>query len=114
MDVKTAFLYGELEETIFMKQPEGFEVKGKEEQVCLLQRSLYGLKQSPRKWNKRFDQFMMKNEFYKSQYDSCIYFKELSSGCIIYLLLYADEILIAYKSSSEIQKLKLILMVNLK
>ena len=48
MDVKTAFLYGELDEKILMKQPEGFEVKGKEGQVCLLQRSLYGLKQSPR------------------------------------------------------------------
>ena len=48
MDVKTTFLYGELEETILMRQPEGFEVKGKEDQVCLLQRSLYGLKQSPR------------------------------------------------------------------
>ena len=55
MDVKTAFLYGELEETIFMRQPEGFEAKGKDNQVCLLQRSLYELKQSPRQWNKRFD-----------------------------------------------------------
>ena len=44
MDVKTAFLYGDLEETIYMRQQEGFEVKGKEDQVCLLQRSLYGLK----------------------------------------------------------------------
>ena len=48
MDVKTTFLYGELEETILMRQPEGFEVKGKEDQVCLLQRSLYRLKQFPR------------------------------------------------------------------
>ena len=48
IDVKTAFLYGELEETILMRQLEGFDVKGKENQVCLLQRSLHGLKQSPR------------------------------------------------------------------
>ena len=87
MDVKIAFLYGELEETIFVKQHDGFEVKGKEGQVCLLQRSLYRLKQSPKQWNKRFDQFMMKNECYKSQCDSCSYFKELTSGCFIYLLL---------------------------
>ena len=48
MDVKTEFLYGNLKEKILMKQPEGFEEKGREKHVCLLQRSLYGLKQSPR------------------------------------------------------------------
>ena len=52
MDVKMTFLYGELDENILMKQPEGFEVKGREGHVCLLQRLLYGLKQSPKQWNK--------------------------------------------------------------
>ena len=50
MDVTCAFLNGELEEEIYMKQPEGFEVKGKEHLVCKLRRSIYGLKQSPRCW----------------------------------------------------------------
>ena len=48
MDVHTAFLNGKLDEDIFMSQPEGFEVEGKEDMVCHLHRSLYGLKQSPR------------------------------------------------------------------
>ena len=48
MDVKTVFLHGELEENIYMKQPEGYIQKGKENKVCLLKKSLYGLKQSPR------------------------------------------------------------------
>ncbi|KAJ3678046.1 hypothetical protein LUZ60_001849 [Juncus effusus] len=50
MDVKTAFLHGDLKEQIYMKQPEGFEVEEKEDHVCLLNKSLYGLKQSPRQY----------------------------------------------------------------
>ncbi|KAH9681558.1 CCHC-type domain-containing protein [Citrus sinensis] len=58
MDVKTAFLHGNLEKQILMAQPEGFECKGKEDYVCLLHKSLYGLMQSPQQWYKRFDDFM--------------------------------------------------------
>ena len=48
LDVKTAFLYGDLEEKIYMHQPEGFIVQGKKNLVCRLTKSLYGLKQAPR------------------------------------------------------------------
>ena len=75
LDVKTAFLHGELEEEIYMDQPEGFIVPGKEDYVCKLKRSLYGLKQSPRQWYKRFDSFMMSHGFKRSKFDSCVYIK---------------------------------------
>ena len=55
MDVKTTFLNGYLDETIYMSQPEGFELKGQEQKVCKLLRSIYGLKQASRSWNLRFD-----------------------------------------------------------
>ena len=58
MDVKTAFLHGDLEEEIYMEQPEGFKVDGKENFICILKKSLYGLKQAPRKWYKKFESVM--------------------------------------------------------
>jgi ATP-binding cassette subfamily B (MDR/TAP) protein 1 len=73
LDVKTVFLHGELEEEIYMDQPKGFMVPGKEDLVCKLKRSLYGLKHSPRQWYKRFDLFMLAHGFKRSQYDSCVY-----------------------------------------
>ena len=60
IDVKTKFLHGELEEEIYMTQPDSFHVPGKENQVYKLKKSLYGLKQSPRQWYKRFDSYMVK------------------------------------------------------
>ena len=63
MDVKTAFLHGDLDKEIYMQQPEGFVVQGKEHMVCKLTRSLYGLKQAPRLWYKKFDSFMIKSGF---------------------------------------------------
>ena len=63
MDVKTAFLDGELDEEIYMEQPEGFNVPGQTKKVCRLVRSLYGLKQAPKQWHEKFDNLMMSNGF---------------------------------------------------
>ncbi|KAG8471931.1 hypothetical protein CXB51_036977 [Gossypium anomalum] len=106
LDVKTAFLHGELEEDIYMQQPEGFTVSEKEDYVCLLKKSLYDLKQSPRQWYKRFDSFMTSHDFKRTSFDSCVYFKKNSDGSFVYLLLYVDDILIAAKDKGEIRKVK--------
>lgn len=106
MDVKTAFLHGKLEEKIYMSQPDGFICKGNEDKVCLLERSLYGLKQSPRQWYLRFDEFMIKNEYTRSMYDSCVYFRNLKGKPMVFLLLYVDDMLIASTDIREINKLK--------
>ena len=73
LDVKTAFLHGELEEEIYMLQPEGFAEKGKENLVCRLNKSLYGLKQAPRCWYKRFDSFIMSLGYNRLSSDHCTY-----------------------------------------
>ena len=58
MDVQVTFLHGDLNEEIYMEQPEGYEVSGKEHLVCKLKKSLYRLTQSPRLWYQKFDAFM--------------------------------------------------------
>ncbi|GJZ02058.1 retrotransposon protein, putative, ty1-copia subclass [Tanacetum coccineum] len=69
--------HGNLEETIYMRQPPGFE-EGTGNKVCLLKKSLYVLKQSPRQWYKRFNVYMISNGFSRNNYDSCVYFKEFA------------------------------------
>ena len=104
LNVKTTFLHSELEEKLYIKQPQGFEVEEKKGHVCLLNKSLYGLKQSPRQWHQRFDTFMLGHSYSRSMYDSCVsgvYFRKLDNGSFIYLLLYVDGMLIAAKNLSE-------------
>ena len=84
LDVKTAFLHGDLEEEIYMSQPDGFRVAGNEKLVCRLKKSLYGLKQSPRKWYKCFDSFMLEQDYTRSQFDHCVYFRKLCRS-VLYL-----------------------------
>ena len=63
MDVKTAFLNGELDEEIYIEQPEGFVVPAKEKKVCKLIKSLYGLKKAPKQWHAKFDQTMLSTDW---------------------------------------------------
>jgi hypothetical protein len=63
MDVKTAFLNGDLGKEIYMDQPEGFILPSNEHKVCKLLKSLYGLKQAPRQWHEKFDQSLLSNGF---------------------------------------------------
>eukprot|EP00253_Pinus_taeda_P005574 PITA_05574 len=105
MDVMTSFLHGDLEEEIYMKQPEGFAVKGKKELVCKLKKSLHGLKQSPRMWYQKFDTFIRGLGFARSKADHCVYFK-LIGDFVIYLVLYVDDMLLVGNDKEIIHDLK--------
>ena len=93
MDVKTVFLNGELDEEIYMDQPEAFITLGKENKVCKLVKSLYGLKQAPKQWHKKFDSVIFSNGFVINDADKCVYVKLLENACVI-LYLYVGDILI--------------------
>lgn len=97
-DVKTAFLYGDLEETIYMEQPEGFcEDKNK---VCLLKKSLYGLKQAPRQWNKKFTEFLKNLNLVISTYDECIFYRE---NPLLIIAIYVDDGLVLARTKEEVE-----------
>ena len=98
-DVKTAFLYGDLDEVMYMSQPEGY-VDGSE-RVCKLKKSLYGLKQSLRCWNKKFTLFLSKHGFQQSEADPCLYIRS-SEGRKLMLALYVDDGLVAIKKIKKI------------
>ena len=106
MDVRTAFLHGDLHEEIYMQQPEGFEKKGKELLVCKLEKSLYGLKQAPREWYHKFHAFMMSQGYRRSEIDHYLYTKRANDGNLMILIVYVDDMLIASKNRDEIDALK--------
>ena len=104
MDVKTTFLHGDMDKETCVQQPEGFVVPGKEQIVCKLTRSFYGLNQVLRQWYKKFDSFMTKSGFCKAEKDPCCYFKKYTDS-YVFLLLYVDDMLIAGSSMREINKI---------
>jgi hypothetical protein len=106
LDVKTYFLHGDLEEEIYMQQPQGYEVKGKENLVCRLKKSLYGLKKAPRQWYLKFDRFMTEQGYSRCHSDHCVYFKKLKNGSFMILLLYVDDMLVAGSNMQDINVLK--------
>jgi hypothetical protein len=75
IDVKTAFLYASLEEEVYMYQPEGYTVCGRENDVCRLIKSIYGLKQAPRVWNMELNDAIVKYGLTRSLHDQCLYFR---------------------------------------
>ncbi|KAJ9555756.1 hypothetical protein OSB04_010370 [Centaurea solstitialis] len=75
MDVKTAFLNGELQEEVYMSQPEGYTLKGQEDKVCKLKKSIYGLKQASRQWYLKFNETINAFGFEENVVDPCIYLK---------------------------------------
>ena len=104
LDVRITFLHGKLEEEIHMTHAESFLQKGEEGKVCLLKMSLYGLKQSPLQWYKRFGTFILKNCFKRHEYDGCVYLEKTECDAIVYLLLYVDDMLLACNNKEEIKR----------
>ena len=93
MDANTTFLNGVVKEEVYVEQPLGFETHDRESYVCILKKSLYGLKQDPRTWYGRIDSFLSSLGFTKSKADSNLYYKVEERNPVI-LLLYVDDLFV--------------------
>ena len=107
LDIKNAFLYGDLVEEVYMEQPLGFVTQGESCLVCRLRRSLYGLKQSPRAWFGRFSSVVQKFGMTQNTSDHHVFFyHHTSSEQGIYLIVYVNDIVITGSNPDGIRKLK--------
>jgi hypothetical protein len=110
VDIVAAFLNGDLEETIYMvymDPPQGSDLPSNK--VLRLRRSLYGLKQSPRCFNKAFDKWLKEQEFVVAKADPCLYTRLSANGDFIMLSIHVDDQLIACNNRSALDKFKYLL-----
>ncbi|KAM1278430.1 hypothetical protein ACFX2J_030451 [Malus domestica] len=108
MDVKNAFLHGELQEEVYMQPPSGYDViKGN--MICKLHKAIYGLKQSPKAWYAMLNSVLEKAGFLRSNADSSLFVRTNTSGKLV-VLIYVDDLIITRDSAAEIEALKLSLL----
>lgn len=98
-DVKTIFLYGQLEKKLYMQLPEGISTN--KNLVCKFQKSIYGLKQSSRCWNRKFNDFLTRFMFIHSEADRCVYIAEIEGANVI-IVIYVDDGLIFSRNKQAI------------
>ena len=105
MDVKSAFLNGDLQEEVYMTQPPGFKVAGQEQKVCRLAKAICGLKQAPRAWYMKIDQYLTDQGFQRSPSDANLYIKHTGDD-ILFVVVYVDDLIITGSSAHLIHGIK--------
>ena len=105
MDVKNAFLHGDLEEEVYMKLPPGHPQTHRPDLVCKLHKSIYGLKQSPRAWYAKLSSVLESIGFKRSNADSSLFVRTGGMGKLV-VLIYVDDLIITGDNADEISKLK--------
>lgn len=106
MDVKTAFLNGELEECIYMEIPQGVIVDNETRinQICRLKKALYGLKISSKRWNKRFTEEVLKLGLVKTTHEPCLYtYLSKDGNRMAAITLYVDDMLIVFSLAQSLK-----------
>ena len=104
LDINNAFLHGNLEETVFMHQPPGFEDPSQPQHVCKLKKSIYGLKQAPRQWYKALRDALLRFGFIHSATDNSLFIYK-SHDILCYCLVYVDDIIVTSNTLSFVNNI---------
>jgi hypothetical protein len=112
MEVKIAFLNGDLEEEIYMEQPKEFTHEG-EHLVCKLHKSLYGLKQYPRAWNQKLDAFLKSIEFTRTDTDFSVYVAQVED-VKFFIVVYVDDLILLCNNKDQLLQVKEFFLESLK
>jgi len=108
MDVKSAFLNGDLEEEVYIEQPDGFILGNDPNLVCRLKKALYGLEQAPRAWYYRLDKYLHQQGFSKGSADNNLYIK-IENDKLLILVVYVDDIIFGSNEESMSQSFALVM-----
>ena len=105
LDVKSAFLHGELKEDVFVEQPQGYEVAGKKDMVYKLHKALYGLNPAPRAWFSRIEAYIVKEGFVSSSSEQTLFIKQ-KGGKLIIVSIYVDDLLFTSNDEELLNEFK--------
>ena len=105
MDVKNAFLHGELQEEVYLDQPPGYEDVDHPDYVCRLRKALYGLKQAPRAWHDKIAEYLVTIGFHMASADHSLYVRKSETGIVV-ITIYVDDLIVAGDSDVEVENVK--------
>ena len=112
LDIKAAFLHGEINEEVFVEQPPGYEHKGSEGKVYRLKKALYGLKQAPRAWYSRIEAYFIKEGFNKCPFEHTLFVKTANEGKILIVCIYVDDLIFIGNDGALFEKFKRSMMTE--
>jgi len=110
LDVKSAFLYGMLDEELYMEQPQGFKVPGNEHKVLCLKKAIYGLKQAACTWWHELDHSLKALNFSRFYADTGIFVAKHTDGTIVIILVYVDDIILTGPNAAQVVSKKKLFM----
>jgi len=110
LDVKSAFLNGELKEEVYVEQPQGFVIQGEEEKVYKLRKALYGLKQVPRAWYSHIDNYFNESGFKRCKSEPTLYVKHQGKVDMLIVVLYVDDLILTKSNTKMIEEFKKYMM----
>ena len=105
VDVTTTFLNGTLDDEVYIQQPKGSQCQGKEELACKLNKSIYGLKQSPHCWNSTLDAYLKEMQFTQTASDPCIHYQKTGQD-MMFIGLYIDDIILTARNEKQVKQVK--------